>query len=147
MTQSQTAWFRRLAAARFKNGRWVPGESFAAGDDPFASLQDDVLSSVNLFNQHAKTPIRLLDPAPGSDAIATLIHGSAQLRFVRRGQFLDISLMRTHNYEMIEQPLVRFAPGHDCLGCVSWRRGATEISSEQVIKNALIQLLEASSAI
>ena len=146
MTQSQTSWFRRLAAARFKNGQWLPGESFAKGDDPFASIQDDVLASVSLFNQHATTPIRLLDPAPGSDIIATLIHGSAQLRFARRGQFLDVSLMRAHNYEMIEQPLTRYTPGHDCLGCVSWRRGATEINSEQVIKSAMIQLLEASSA-
>jgi hypothetical protein len=32
------------------------------------------------------------------------------------------------------------------LGCASWRRGATEVNSDQVIKNAMLQLLEASSA-
>ncbi len=146
MTHSQTTWFKRLAAARFKNGQWLPGETFAKGDDPFASLYDDILVSVSLFNQHATTPIRLLDPTPGSDIVATMIHGSAQLRLARRGQFLDVSLTRAHNYQMIEQPLTRYTPGQDCLGCVSWRRGTSEINSEQVIKIAMIQLLEASSA-
>ena len=146
MTQSQTAWFKRLAAAQFKNGQWLPGDAYKSGDDPFEALLDDIHAAVAIFNQHATTSIRLLDSAQGSEVIAILIHGAAQLRFARYGQFLDVSLIRAHNFQVIEQPLTRFAQGHDCLGCASWRRGATEVNSDQVIKNALLQLLEASSA-
>jgi hypothetical protein len=143
--QSQRSWFKRLATAQFKEGRWIPSDAFAQKDDPFVAIQDDIARYVNLFNHHAATPIRHLDPATGSDLVATLIHGSVQLRFMRRGQFLDVSLIRAQNFESTEQPLVRYITGHDCLGNASWRRGHVEISSEQVIKNAMIQLLEAST--
>lgn len=142
--QSDVAWIKNLARSRFQNGRWVPLDAPLTGEGPFGALMDDVSEAVETYNHHASTPIRILQAVQGSATLLTLLHGTAQLKFARNGSFLDISLLRTRNFQTTEQPLARLTPILDVFGHPTWKRGATEWSADQLIKHSFIHLLEAS---
>ena len=145
--QSDTNWLKRLARSRFQNGVWDTPELKSRALDPFEPLVDDLREAVEIFNQHAPTPIRALEPSANTLTIMTLLYGAAQIRFSRNGTFLDISLIRTKDFQTTEQPLTRLTPVMDVFGCPVWKRGTAESSSDQVIKNALLHLLEASTSL
>lgn len=144
--QSDSSWIKNLARAKYHNGQWIPSEASLTGDGPFAALTDEVMAAVETYNNHASTPIRMLSGGAKSPLMLSLLHGSAQIKFTRNGQFMDISLVKTRNFQSIEQPLARLTPIIDMFGHPTWMRGSAEWSADQVIKHTLIQLLESSQS-
>lgn len=140
--QSSQLWFKKLAKSRFSNGRWQTDGNPASEGNPFENLRDDLLEMLNIYNHHSSSPIRVLCPAGPSKILLTLMYGTTQMRFTQNDSHLDISLIVTRNFQVAEIPMTRLTPNVDQFGSPSWHRGASELSSEQVIKNALIHLIE-----
>lgn len=144
--QSDSSWIKNLARAKYQNGQWVPAEAGLTGDGPFGVLIEDVVSAVETYNNHASSPIRMLAGAAKSPLLLSLLHGAAQIKFTRNGQYMDISLIKTRNFQSVELPLTRLTPVIDMFGHPTWMRGSTECSADQLIKHTFIQLLEASQS-
>jgi hypothetical protein len=145
--QSDSTWIKNLARARYQNGQWIPADETLSGDGPFGALIEDVVTAVDTYNHHAAAPIRMLSGVPQkSPLLLTLLHGTAQIKFVRNGQFMDISLIKTRNFQSTEHPLARLTPIIDMFGHPTWMRGSAEWSADQLIKHVFIHLLEASQS-
>ena len=144
--QSSQLWFKKLAKSRFSNGQWETDCAQTAFGDPFDNLREDLLEMLNIYNQHTKAPIRALCPNGPSRTLVTLMYGTTQMRMTQNDGYLDVSLIVTRNFQATEVPLTRLAPRIDRFGSTSWQRGSSELSSEQVIKNAFIHLIEAADA-
>lgn len=144
--QSSQLWFKKLAKSRFNNGRWETEQAPPAGADPFENLREDLLEMLSIYNQHTKSPIRALCPPGPSRTLVTLLYGTTQMRMTQNDGYLDVSLIVTRHFQAAEVPLTRLTPRIDQFGSTSWHRGAAEMSSEQVIKNAFIHLIEAASS-
>jgi hypothetical protein len=144
--QSDSSWIKNLARAKYQNGQWIPADASFAGDAPFGALIEDITQAVETYNNHASSPIRVLSGASRSPLLLSLLHGSAQIKFARNGQYLDISLLKTRNFQSVELPLARLNPVIDMFGHPTWMRGSTECSADQLIKHTFIQLLEASQS-
>jgi hypothetical protein len=143
MTPSGNHWFRKLAGARYANGRWVLSDQNQWRQDPFESLREDLTEAVGQYNQFAAdNKIKILGPPKGSDVIAVMIAGQAQIQFVRKNNFLDLIMIKTVNFQSNARPLARFSAAEDPLSEIVWRRGSAETSNEQMIRNAVMQLLE-----
>lgn len=144
--QSDSSWIKNLARAKFQNGQWIPADGNPTGDAPFGAFIDDIICAVETYNNHSSIPIRMLSGAAKSPLLLTLLHGAAQIKFTRNGQFLDISLVKTRNFQSTELPLARLTPIIDMFGHPTWMRGSSEWSADQVIKHTFIQLLESSQS-
>lgn len=144
--QSDITWIKNLARARFQNGQWIPADETLSGDGPFGALVEDIVTAVDTYNHHASSSIRMLSGAQKSPLMLTLLHGSAQIKFIRNGQFVDIVLIKTRNFQSVEHPLARLTPVIDMFGHPTWMRGSTEYSADQLIKHVFIHLLEASQS-
>lgn len=144
--QSDVLWIKNLARASYQNGRWIPDESPVQNLSAFESLVDDIIQAVETYNQHAKSPIRILDAPAKSTTLLTLLHGMIQLKFLQNGNLLDVSLIKTRNFQTQEVPLARLSPILDVFGYPTWKRGTVEWSTDQLIKQSFIHLLEASQS-
>jgi hypothetical protein len=142
--QSDVTWIKNLARSRFQNGQWITDDQSLNGSGPFGALVDDIVQAVETYNHHSAMPIRVMPSSPGSTTLLTLLHGTAQLKFLRNGNFLDISLLRTRNFQTAEIPLTRMTPVLDVFGHPTWKRGTVEWSADHLIKHSFIHLLEAS---
>ena len=144
--QSSQLWFKKLAKSRFQNGQWQTDPAGALEASPFESIRDDLLDMLEIYNQYSKTLIKPLIPAGPSRTIVTLLCGCTQMKLANNDGYLDISLIITRQFQTSELPITRLKPKRDQFGATTWCRASTEISSDQVIKNAFIQLIEASES-
>lgn len=144
--QSSQLWFKKLAKSRFLNGRWQTDENAPHETNPFDSIRDDLLEMLDIYNQHAQITIKPLKPSVPSRTILTLLCGCTQMRLANNDGYLDISLIITRDFQTAELPITRLQPKRDHFGATTWCRGTLEISSDQVIKNAFVQLIEASES-
>jgi hypothetical protein len=142
--QSDSTWIKNLARSRYQNGQWIPADETLSGDGPFGALVEDIVSAVETYNHHAASHIRMLSGAQNSPLLLALLHGTAQIKFVRNGKFVDIILVKTKQFQSVEHPLARMTPVIDMFGHPTWMRGSTEYSADQLIKHVFIHLLEAS---
>ena len=140
--QSDTLWFKKLARSKYQDGRWITEQNPPALQDPYQILSEDLLEALDIYNQHTSRPIKALKPGTETTVIMTLLLGSVQIRLTRNENFLDISLIRTRDFQTFETPLTRLAPLSDSFGSPVWKRGTAELSTDQVIKNAFIHLIE-----
>jgi|688.fasta_scaffold147021_2 hypothetical protein len=141
--QSSQLWFKKLAKSRFSNGKWETEGTPPVGSDPFENLREDLLEMLNIYNQHTKSPIRALCPPVPGRTLVTLMYGATQMRMSQNDGYLDVSLIVTRHFQAAEIPLTRLTPRIDQFGSTSWHRGTADLSTEQVIKNAFIHLIEA----
>jgi hypothetical protein len=144
--QSSELWFKKLAKSSYSNGRWNTKTDPVNDGDHFKSFKEDLLEMLDIYNQHASSPIRTLCPQGVSNTLVTLMYGSTQMRLTQKDNDLDISLIVTRNFQTKEIPITRLTPKVDKFGSSTWHQGSTELSSEQVIKNIFIHLIEATDS-
>jgi len=142
--QSHELWLKKLAKSRFNNGRWETDNPSSNLGNPFELLRDDLLEMLEVYNNHASTPIKALLPSPPSRTLITLLHGSTQLRLIQNEGYLDISLIMTRQFQTSEVPMTRLSPRCDQFGGTMWQRGQQELSTDQVIRNSILHLIETS---
>jgi hypothetical protein len=144
--RSETIWLKKLATSSFKAGHWISESDSQSLATPFDYLRGDLLEAADIYNHDSSEPIRVFDANNSGHPIITLMHRTVQLRMTMNGSFLDISLIRTRQFQTVEQPIMRLSPVLDVFQLPIWRRGTVDWSSDQVIKTCLIQLIEASAA-
>lgn len=145
--QAESLWIKNLARAKFKDGQWITDVEPLSGDGPYAALLEAIVLAIEVYNKHAASPVRVLNGATKSHLSLCLVHGAAQVKFTRNGPHMDVSLTKTKNFQSNELPLARLTPVVDKFGMPTWMRGTTEWSTDQLIKHALIHLLEASQSV
>lgn len=144
--QSNELWLKHLAKSRFRNGRWETEHSPQNLQNAFESLRDDLLEMLEIFNHHALNKVKLLQPSGPSKTLVTLMCATVQMRFVQNDGFLDISMIVTRDFQTRELPVARLKPRVDQFGSTSWQRGSIELSTDQVIKNSFVTLIETSQS-
>jgi hypothetical protein len=101
---------------------------------------------LEIYNHHAPNKVKLLQPSTPSKTLVTLMYATVQMRFVQNDGFLDISMILTRDFQTKELPVARLKPRVDQFGSTNWQRGAIELSTDQVIKNSFVTLIETSQA-